>query len=100
MLPHLSGGFALIVALLKSGPGRSMFCMEDFRPIGLLFCPAELWEQLALARLERRLRPALGSAQAGGALGADAAALRLVSLLQIRHAGQVPGAQVGSPSWT
>ena len=81
-------GLVLIMGLLKGGDGRSRERMDDFRPIGLLPCPAKLWEQLMLPRLEHRLRPPLGAAQAGGSLGADAAALRLVDL---RRAGSGPG---------
>ena len=48
-----------------------------------------------LPRLERVMRPVLGTAQAGGVLGADVAALRLLILLVLRRLGRAPGLQAG-----
>ena len=70
--------------------------MSDFRPIGLLACPAKLWEQLVRPRLDKFLRPLFSDAQAGGSIGHDLAALRLLDVLSMRRSGSAPDARNGS----
>ena len=69
--------------------------MGDHRPIGLISTVTKLLEQILLARLTPHLLPALNPDQAGGWLGADAAALYVLELLLLREGGRCPDARNG-----
>ena len=69
--------------------------MSDHRPIGLISTVAKLLKQILLPRLTEVLSHALSPDQAGGWLGADAAALYVWELLMLRAAGQCPDAVNG-----
>ena len=69
--------------------------MNDHRPIGLISTVAKLLEQILLPRLTVILLHVLSPDQAGGWLGADAAALYVWELLTLRAAGKCPDAVNG-----
>ena len=69
--------------------------MSDHRPIGLISTVAKLLEQILLPRLIVILLHVLSPDQAGGWLGADAAALYVWELLTLRAAGRCPDAVNG-----
>ena len=66
--------------------------MSDHRPIGLISTVAKLFEQILLPRLTAVLMCRLSPDQAGGWLGADAAALYVWELLMLRSEGKCPDA--------
>ena len=65
----------LLAPFLKGGKRKSRRKMSDHRPIGLISTVAKLLEQILLPRLTELLSNSLSPDQAGGWLGADAAAL-------------------------
>ena len=69
--------------------------MSEHRKIGLISTVAKLLKQILLPRLTEVLSHALSPDQAGGWLGADAAALYVWELLMLRAAGQCPDAVNG-----
>ena len=69
--------------------------MSDHRPIGLISTVAKLLEQILLPRLTELLSNSLSPDQAGGWLGADAAALYVWELLMRRAAGRCQDATNG-----
>ena len=69
--------------------------MSDHRPIGLISSVAKLFEQILLPRLTLTLLNTLSPDQAGGWMGADAAALYVWELLTLRAAGRCPDAVNG-----
>ena len=85
--------YVLLAPLWKSGKGRSRKAMGDHRPIGLISAVAKLLEQILLARLTPLAVPVLSPDQAGGWLGADAAALYVWELLLLREGGRYPDAR-------
>ena len=66
--------------------------MSDHRPIGFISTVAKLLEQILLPRLTAILSNFLSPDQAGGWLGADAAALYGLELLMLRAGGRCPDA--------
>ena len=70
--------------------------MGDHRPIGFISTVAKLLEQILTSRLTPLLLPVLSPDQAGGWLGADAAALYVWELLLLREGGRCPDACNGS----
>ena len=86
------------MATLKGGNGKSHRIMSDHRPIGLISAVAKLLEQILLPRLTTLIENHLSPDQAGGWLGADAAALYVWELLMLREGGRCPDARNGKAS--
>ena len=87
--------YVLLSPLLKGGKSKSHKNMSDHRPIGLISTVAKLLEQILLPRLTELISNSLSPDQAGGWLGADAAALYVWELLNLRSAGHCPDAKHG-----
>ena len=79
----------------KTGQRKSHRKISDHRPTGLLSTVAKLLEQILLPRLTELLLKFLSPDQAGGWLGADAAALYVWELLMLRAGGRCPDAVYG-----
>ena len=77
----------LLASLLKGGKGKSRRKISGHRPIGFISTVAKLLEQILLPRLTAILSNFLSPDQAGGWLGADAAALYVWELLMLRAGG-------------
>ena len=85
----------LLAPVLKGGKGKSRRSMSDQRPIGFISAVAKLPEQILLPRLTSLPASRLSLDQAGGWLGADAAALYVWELLMLREGGRCPDASNG-----